>query len=265
MRPGHWRDELGLRLPQQALLRTLAVLLAVTLVAQGAVQHIAHAAGAQRVGPWLSWYILLPWCQVLNEEMVFRALLLGCLERRGLPRALVSLLSALAFVVGHVVIYRWGIAHVWLLPQTVVTLFAFALFTNSLYLRTRHIGYPAAIHLGWNLARFTCFWQFDNVASMQAEAYGFNTFEAHPAVMSAALLACAVTFGLQQLYSPARDCLTTSSSAPNIKVPASKNGAPGKCSTSGRASPQANSWQYSKGPIIPVTPRRLLSAPCKRP
>ncbi len=195
LHPSDWYQRLGLAISQRTLWRAAALLLGVAVATHFGVHHIATHTGGVLVGSAWGPYRLLPFCQVLNEEMLFRALLLGTCARRGCKPAYVSWLAAASFAFAHVAIYRWGIAHTWLLPQTIAVLLCFALVTNAMYLRTGNIAYPVAVHLGWNFTRFGAFWQFPDTPWQTAEACGFNTFEAHPSVVCVALLGCTIALG----------------------------------------------------------------------
>lgn len=119
---------------------------------------------------------LSPVFQVLNEEIVTRALLLGFLIRFFRQQWIVSAAAAAAFTGLHYLLYRFSLhAQVDLLPLTLFNLFLFGLLCNSLFLTWRHIWLGYAIHLGWNLNRFTK--DFLMSGTPAREGMTFNFFE----------------------------------------------------------------------------------------
>ena len=103
--------------------------------------------------------------QVLNEEMLLRAVLLYAVSRLLSNSLVSSLLVGALFSLLHFTLHGFFDAH-WLALSTIFSLFAFATISNYVFLCTGHIGYTFAFHTGWNLARFT-----------NGEMYNSQTFE----------------------------------------------------------------------------------------
>lgn len=144
--------------------------------------------------------------QVLNDEIVLRAVLLGTLVRAaGHPKAIV-LLTALAFSFGHYVVYRLGAVQVeW---PALASLFSFGVIANCLFLWSRHIGYGLALHFAWNLLRF------DNVYYLAgrplSEGATFNYIEGNAWIASTSLAGAALLFGSYMLSTRARGAASES-------------------------------------------------------
>jgi membrane protease YdiL (CAAX protease family) len=101
-------------------------------------------------------YLVSPF-QTLNEEMVFRGLLLTFLLNTRLTRGPVVILPALIFGLFHWLFFKYNLASENRGELTLVALFTIILFgiaTNALFVKTGSIALPWALHLGWNLNRF---------------------------------------------------------------------------------------------------------------
>lgn len=147
-------DMLGLRARPDHLAVAAVLLVVVGLAGRWLIQEAAASAGmVLRSDLWpLPWRFLAIF-QALNEEIVFRSLLLGLLVRRFGRPLLLSLLASGIFAIAHLGFY--GIAHgLWLAPTALGTLFLFGLATNWLFVRTGHVWFGHALHAGWNLTRF---------------------------------------------------------------------------------------------------------------
>jgi membrane protease YdiL (CAAX protease family) len=90
--------------------------------------------------------------QALNEEIFFRALLIGFILQFARSAALVSAGLAFVFSAAHFLLYRFANPlHVALSLTALATLFFTGMAWNNLYLRFRHIGFSWALHAGWNV------------------------------------------------------------------------------------------------------------------
>ena len=151
-----WRASAGLKLsPLQALL----VLVAFAVVTAGALmllRHIYESAGLRVTAPAIEDQAGFLF-QALNEEILFRALLIGLVIQLArpaglIPLILISLGLALVFPAAHFLLYRYSNPlHLALSPLALLTLFLAGLVMNNLYLAFRHIGFSWAFHAGWNV------------------------------------------------------------------------------------------------------------------
>lgn len=145
-----WTKAAGLRLsPAQALL----VIPAFLLIAAGStllLHHVYGTAGLKADAPSLDDQIGFLF-QAFNEEVLFRALLIGLLIQWIPSAPVVSLGAAFFFVVPHFLLYRFSNPmHLALSPGALSTLFFAGVAMNNLYLIFRHIGFSWALHAGWN-------------------------------------------------------------------------------------------------------------------
>lgn len=117
---------------------------------------LAQAAGlAFDASRWSPWLRTRPVFQVLNEELVLRGLLLTVLAVRTRRHpALASAAVAAVFSGLHQALYPLKDGS-WLGFGALLNLFLFGVWANAAFLRSRHIGWGLAVHLGWNLNRFT--------------------------------------------------------------------------------------------------------------
>jgi hypothetical protein len=90
--------------------------------------------------------------QSLNEEILFRALLIGLVLQYARSRVLISVGLACIFSAAHFALYRYSNPlHLALSPIALLTLFLAGVAMNNLYLAFGHIGFSWAFHAGWNV------------------------------------------------------------------------------------------------------------------
>jgi hypothetical protein len=177
---------LGLAIPRREFLGIALTCLATGTFALYVIPAIAYAGGWTRVPDGLPLRKFITICSALNEEIVFRSVVLGLLTAWLQSVLKASVLSAAIFSLGHLLIYRILDAH-WLAPTTLVTLFFFGLAANQLYAWRGHIGYSYALHVGWNIVRFRAGYLSLNGETLHGGA-SFDLIEGSWPV-------CAVAFG----------------------------------------------------------------------
>ncbi len=125
---------------------------------------------------------LLQLLQVLNEEIVFRALLLRAVihlcGRRKIAVLLASILCALVFSVGHFLLYYFNeipANQSVLQPLTLLNLFLFGLACSWAFIKSGSIAFPLALHAAWNIPRFGSF--FYSNGSFVYDGPIFNVLE----------------------------------------------------------------------------------------
>lgn len=146
-----WRDYAGLNLsPLQALLAIVAFA-SIATGSEPLLRHVYETAGLRADTPAIQDQIGFLF-QAFNEEILFRALLIG-LFLQWLPSApLVSLGAAFLFAAPHFLMYRFtNPMHFTLSMAALATLFCAGVAMNNLYLAFRHIGFSWALHAGWNV------------------------------------------------------------------------------------------------------------------
>lgn len=146
-----WRNCAGLELPPTHALSATA---AFALVAAGAtilLHHVYETAGLKANAPSIEDQVGFLF-QAFNEEIFFRALLIGLIIPWVPSAPLVSLGLAFLFPAAHFLLYRFSNPmHLALSPGALATLFFASLVMNNLYLAFRHIGFSWALHAGWNV------------------------------------------------------------------------------------------------------------------
>lgn len=127
---------------------------------------------------WHLGWAVMPFTQSLGEELVLRGLLLNGLLAAFKNKMAVIVGAAVVFAVWHVVFFPIS-QNVWLTFTTVSTLFLFGLATNIIFVGTRSIAIPLALHAGWNLVQFGG--GYRDVVTMQnrtdMEAHVFNVVQ----------------------------------------------------------------------------------------
>jgi len=146
-----WTSYAGLKMP---LTHVLLAVAAFGLVATGTkmlLPEIYQSTGLKVGSPRIEQQIGLLF-QSLNEEILFRALLIGLLLQSMRSRVLISVGLACTFSAVHFLLYRiLNPLHVALSLTPLLTLFLVGAAMNNLYLTFRHIGFSWAFHAGWNI------------------------------------------------------------------------------------------------------------------
>ncbi len=146
-----WLNYAGLGVSRVHALLAIA---AFALVATGStmlLHHVYEAAGLRACAPIIEDQIGFLF-QALNEEILFRALMVGLLIQLVPSAPLVSLGAAFLFAAPHFLLYRFSNPmHLALSTAALATLFFAAVAMNNLYLAFGHIGFSWALHAGWNV------------------------------------------------------------------------------------------------------------------
>lgn len=180
---GAWRL-FGLQTTRQELTRSALVFLAALPVS------FVLASDGVIGGPLRAEIVMAPsWMlaqffQVLNDEIVSRAVLLT-LVLRVFPHPKTAIVAqALLFAFGHRLVY--GHDGFDLAAPVLLTLFAFNVALNTLFVRFGHIGYGVALHYAWNAWRFNYRYYVDGL--LLSEGATFNYVEGSRWVVAAAIL-----------------------------------------------------------------------------
>jgi hypothetical protein len=130
--------------------------------------------------------------QVLNDELVLRAALLtlfvGALPRPGF--VIVGLAAVFAGL--HSVFY--GLIGTTIELPALVSLFAFGVIGNTLFIAFGHIGYGLALHYAWNLYRFNARYRVNGRRLWEGET--FNYIEGNPWVVAVSIAMMLMVFGV---------------------------------------------------------------------
>jgi membrane protease YdiL (CAAX protease family) len=146
-----WKRYAGLNLRATHLLIAIAVF---ALVATGStilLHHVYEMVGLRANAPPIEGQIGFLF-QAFNEEILFRALLIGFIVQFIRSAPVISLGAAFLFATAHFLLYRFSNPmHLALSITALATLFLAGVAMNNLYLAFRHIGFSWALHAGWNV------------------------------------------------------------------------------------------------------------------
>jgi membrane protease YdiL (CAAX protease family) len=180
-------------------------LLAVGLLIAGWLVHEITLPGDVRIAGHRPFFSLT---QVFHQEIVLRGLLLGTLASRISSRGVLAVGVAIAFAGLHPLLYWWRWDMVVNLT-TALTLFSFALATNLLFLRTRHIGYAFAVHAAWNLQRFGTRYGQDADGHPITEWDSFASVEGSTLALGASVAMLAIVLVLESQFPRDRSASTS--------------------------------------------------------
>lgn len=146
-----WTECAGLKLPLAQAFATVAAFLVIAMGSGLLLAIVYQAAGLRAAAPGLMAQFGFLF-QAFNEEILFRALLIGFILQYTRSVFLVSLGLAILFSATHFLMYRvTNPMHLALSFSALATLFLAGVAMNNLYLVFRHIGFSWALHAGWNV------------------------------------------------------------------------------------------------------------------
>ena len=146
-----WKSYTGLNLPATHVLITLVAFAAVAMGSKMLLPLVYEAAGLKASAPNIEGQIGFLF-QAFNEEILFRALLIGFFVQFVPSATVISLGLAALFSATHFLMYRFtNPMHLALTINALATLFFAGVAMNNLYLTFRHIGFSWALHAGWNV------------------------------------------------------------------------------------------------------------------
>jgi membrane protease YdiL (CAAX protease family) len=145
-----WPAYAGLNLPPT---HVLIVVVAFAIVAMGSevfLPIVYKSAGLKANAPTIQEQTGFVF-QAFNEEIFFRALMIGFFIQYARSALMISLGLAFVFAAAHFLLYRFGTLHMALSIASLATLFVAGVAMNNFYLAFRHIGFSWALHAGWNV------------------------------------------------------------------------------------------------------------------
>ncbi|MEM7135822.1 MAG: CPBP family glutamic-type intramembrane protease [Myxococcota bacterium] len=181
----------GLRLGLRASLQSGALLAAAMAGAHFVLS--TYVATYLEFSPELSALnVVHQFFQVLNDEMVMRAALITVvLSLWPAPKAVIPLLAGV-FALGHSLFY--GLGGVAIHTPALLTLFAFGVIANTLFVAFGHIWYGFALHYAWNIYRFNAAYYVDGRRLLEGET--FNYIEGNAWVTCASLALMTIVLGV---------------------------------------------------------------------
>lgn len=154
LEPTSYKEFLGLKAAKITILKTLIVFGLMFFVSYYAINYQLQTQKLEfYLASFNPLWLLITTFHVLNEELIFRSILLNTIRKRAKNLFLVSLIVAVIFSLAHLVHYFISDGTI-LKPLTLIVLFIFGLACNHLFFKYKHIWYCYAIHLSWNITRF---------------------------------------------------------------------------------------------------------------
>lgn len=190
-----WTKYAGLNLPRK---HAILAVMAFALVAIGSdvlLPYVYGAAALKVNAPHIEDQFGFIF-QAFNEEIFFRALMIGFFIQYVRSISLLSLGLALIFATAHFLLYRFGTLHMALSMTALTTLFLAGVAMNYLYFAFRHIGFSWALHAGWNVVWLPAVF-YDATTNMRLrEPEVFDRVLGAPAIVAVFLAAALLSFAL---------------------------------------------------------------------
>ena len=194
-------SKLGLRMGRIDIGLAVLSLFSVGLMAAYVIPHILRSFGyAADISYSHSWRYLATPFQVLNEEMVLRAVLLTILARLVDRKVVVSVSVATVFAAAHFLLCRFGPPRTALSINALTTLFLVGVALNQFFFTTGNIAIPFGIHLGWNFTRFGSHWVGQTSGLDLPVGMDFNLIEGNFIVIALAAILLVLAVGTNQIF-----------------------------------------------------------------
>lgn len=146
-----WRGYAGLKLPPTHVFMVVAAFAVVATGTKMLLPIVYEAAGLKANAPSIEDQTGFLF-QAFNEEIFFRALMIGFIIQYVRSAVPISIGVAFLFPVAHFLLYRFSNPmHLALSINALATLFLAGVAWNNLFLAFRHIGFSWALHAGWNV------------------------------------------------------------------------------------------------------------------
>ncbi len=193
---GQWLSPAGLKMPPAHAVLAIAAFASFAAAGTLLLHHVYRTTGLQAGAPALEDQIGFLF-QAFNEEILYRALLIGLLLSWGMSTPLVSIGTALLFAGAHFVLYRYSNPmHLALSWAALATLFLSGMAMNNLYLAFRHIGFSWALHAGWNVVWLPVAVSDAATGQRLNEPQIFDRVLGAPVIVAAAGVAALLSFAL---------------------------------------------------------------------
>jgi membrane protease YdiL (CAAX protease family) len=190
-----WTDYAGLKLPPTHVLIVLAVFAVVATGREMFLPIVYKAAGLKANAPNIEEQTGFVF-QAFNEEIFFRALMIGYFIRYVRSPLMISLALAFLFAAAHFLLYRFGTLHMALAMASLATLFFAGVAWNNLYLAFRHIGFSWALHAGWNVVWLPAAFYDASTNERLHEPQVFDRVLGSPAIVAVACAMAVLSFVL---------------------------------------------------------------------
>lgn len=196
-----WASHAGLKVPPAEAVMVVATFALVAAASTLLLPIVYKTAGLKVEAPHLMGQIGFLF-QSLNEEILFRALMIGFIVHYVRSATLVSLGLALVFSAAHFFMYFvTNPLHMALSPGALATLFLAGAAWNNLYLAFRHIGFSWALHAGWNVAWLPAVFYDATTNAPLYEPQIFDRVLGSPIIVALAGAVAAISFVLLARHS----------------------------------------------------------------
>lgn len=189
-----WKSYAGLELPPVHALMAVVAFVAVATASKMLLPIVYEAAGLRANAPDIAGQAGFLF-QALNEEILYRSLLIGFVLPYLRSAPVVSLGLALLFPAAHFVLYRFSNPmHLALSINALATLFLAGVTMNNLYLVFRHIGFSWALHAGWNVVWLPATFYDATTNQRLYEPQIFNRVLGSPTIVATACAMAVLSF-----------------------------------------------------------------------
>jgi hypothetical protein len=190
-----WTDYAGLKLPPTHVLIVVAAFVVVATGSEILLPIVYKAAGLKVNAPTIEEQTGFVF-QAFNEEIFFRALMIGFVIQYMRSALMISLGLAFLFAAAHFLLYRFGTLHMALSMASLATLFFAGVAWNNLYLTFRHIGFSWALHAGWNVVWLPATFYDASTNERLYEPQVFDRVLGSPAIVAMACATAVLSFVL---------------------------------------------------------------------
>jgi membrane protease YdiL (CAAX protease family) len=193
---GQWTLQAGLVMPPSHAGWAVIAFALIAAASQAMLGLMYSAAALKATAPALQGQIGFLF-QALNEEIVFRALLIGLLAQFVRPALMLSVAAAFVFAAAHFLLYRYSNPlHVALAPAALASLFLAGVAMNNLYLGFRHVGFSWALHAGWNVVWLPAAFRDAMTGETLHEPQVFDRVLGSPAMVAMTAAVAVLSFAL---------------------------------------------------------------------
>ncbi len=188
-----WTGYAGLNLPPTHVLMVVAAFAVIATGSEILLPIVYKAAGLRANAPTIEEQTGFVF-QAFNEEIFFRALMIGFLIQYVRSAVMISLGLAFIFAAAHFLLYRFGTLHMALSMASLATLFFAGVVMNNLYLAFRHIGFSWALHAGWNVVWLPATFYDASTNERLHEPQVFDRVLGSPAIVAMACATAVLSF-----------------------------------------------------------------------
>jgi hypothetical protein len=188
-----WAEYAGLNLPPTHVLIVVAAFAVVATGSEMLLPIVYKAAVLKVNAPTIEEQTGFLF-QAFNEEIVFRALMIGFFIQYVRSALMISLGLAFIFAAAHFLLYRFGTLHMALSMASLATLYFAGVAWNNLFLSFRHIGFSWALHARWNVVWLPAAFYDASTNGRLYEPQVFDRVLGSPAIVAMACATAVLSF-----------------------------------------------------------------------